>query len=107
MKKVILLIALSLNTTSFVCHGEDFNPEKRLRLKIALLLEAPSITLKEDVLTKIIFEIKENKKINVVDVLPKDVKIVNYVKSRLNNKKVKFNTTRNRYNVSLVLKKNK
>ncbi|WP_303318860.1 hypothetical protein Q4Q34_05245 [Flavivirga abyssicola] len=109
MKKIILLFLLSLNpNTSFISNGLDYDdPERKLRSKIATLLEDPDIILKENIRTKIVFEINDDKKINVLDVKPQDAKIINYVKSRLNDKKIKFSIEKKLFSVAIVLEKNR
>ncbi len=107
MKKIILLFLLSLNSNApFISNGLDYDdPERKLRSKIASLLEDPNIIIEENVRTKITFKITDDKRINVLDVKPEDEKIVNYVKSRLNNKKIKFSIERKLFSVSIVLEK--
>ncbi|NMH87026.1 hypothetical protein [Flavivirga algicola] len=108
MKNLFVLLLVFLNSnTPFAYNELDYDPERKLRSKIATLLEEPDIILKENVRTKIVFKIDDDKKIHVLDVKPQDEKIVNYVKSRLNDKKVNFFIKRKLFSVVIVLEKNR
>ncbi|MCB4799843.1 hypothetical protein [Neotamlana laminarinivorans] len=106
MHKLFLIICfLTVTLPSNKNTTNNIDPEFILRSKIASLLSVPDIHFKKDTKVTIKFELNEKNKINVQYVLPKDEKIVKYVNTRLNNKKLKTSLDRRIFTVSILLKK--
>ncbi|GAB1857571.1 hypothetical protein MHTCC0001_24070 [Flavobacteriaceae bacterium MHTCC 0001] len=108
MKTIILLALLSFSASTFhFYNGLDAatDPEQRLRAKIAFYIGVPDMYLKKDVPVKIKFEINDEKRLNVLSVDPDDDKIVKYIKSKLNDKKIKLPLNKKSFTVGLVFKK--
>lgn len=107
MAKSVLLLFLFFNviTSNAFNTLSETDPEHKLRVKVAMLLNNPNFFLEKDVKVIIKFNIDGNHRINVVNVYPQQPKIINYVKTRLNNKKVKLNTNRTSFTAAVVLKK--
>ncbi len=91
MKKLtVLLVAFVLGSTQlFATGGTPVDAEKELRNHIAVLLKSPEIKLdKEELKANIEFTLNSKKEIVVLTVNAEESIVTDYVKSRLNYKKV-------------------
>lgn len=87
---VVLFSVLVLGTTSiFASSGTPADSEQQLRNQIATLLKNPKIVVENDSLkADIEFVLNNEGEIVVLSVNASDTTVENYVKSRLNYKKV-------------------
>ncbi len=91
MKKLtILLVAFLLGSTQiFAFNDNPTNAAQQLRNQIAVLLESPEILVENDALNaEIEFTLNSEGEIVVLSVDTKENIVKNYVKSRLNYKKI-------------------
>ncbi|TSE07798.1 MULTISPECIES: hypothetical protein [Aquimarina] len=91
MKKLTILFAVFVlgSTQIFASNDNPINSEQQLRNQIAVLLESPEILVENDTLNaKIEFTLNGEGEIVVLSVDTKESTVKNYVKSRLNYKKI-------------------
>lgn len=90
MKKLVVLLALVLGSSSvFANDNTGANPEQKLRNEIAALLDKPEIIVeKEELSANIEFTVNSNDEIVVLTVNSEEDNITEYVKTRLNYKKI-------------------
>ncbi len=92
--KVLVIIAILGSTHIFALENNTkMSPEKSLREIIETLLESPEIVLyQKEVKTLVKFSLNTKGEIIILNIDSKDESVINYVKSRLDHKKVnKFN----------------
>ncbi|WP_062054479.1 hypothetical protein [Aquimarina longa] len=113
MKKLtVLLIALVLGSTQISASDNNpYNSEKQLRNQIAVLLKNPEFKLqKEELSADIQFTLNGQGEIVVLSVASEETNVANYIKSRLNYKKInsKVSTIGNKvFKISLKILKPK
>lgn len=111
MKKLAVLLFVAVLGSSQV-FASDNNPNKnqveKLRNTIAVLLEAPQIEVKTELKADIQFTLNSKREIVVLNVESKNYIVEDFVKSRLNYKKVDSDVspTGNRvFNITLKIQK--
>jgi len=103
---VLLVIAVLGNTQLFASDNNTIISEQQLRNEVATLLESPQITVEQEELSADIeFTLNNNGEIVVLLVNSDDTIVENYVKSRLNYKKIDSAINKNRvYKLTLKIK---
>lgn len=87
MKKLLVLVFVTLISTSVFSTNE--NPSKKeIRAKIVTLLGNPKFTLDSEVKTIVEFTLNNKGEIVILNVDCEKTQICDYIKSRLNYKKV-------------------
>ncbi len=107
MKKLtVLVFALVLGFGPvFASNDKAISPEQQLRNEVALLLKSPEIVVEEELKANIEFTLNVKGEIVVLHVDSKEEMVVNYVKSRLNYKKIGSTTSKNENRIfKLILK---
>jgi len=115
MKNLIVLsIAIVLGSSSLFAFNNNptiKNPERKIRNQVAVLLENPQINVEQEELKAAIqFTLNSNGEIVVLSVDTKNDAVSNYVKTRLNYKRLDPNTpsTGNKiFNIKLRIQKPK
>lgn len=91
MKKLTILFAVFVlgSTQIFASNDNSIEAQKQLMNQVTLLLENPEIHIEDDALNaKIEFTLNDKGEIVVLSVDAKEDVVKNYVRSRLNYKKV-------------------
>ncbi|GAA4275563.1 hypothetical protein [Aquimarina mytili] len=106
MKKFTVLLALVFGFGQlFASNNSPVGSEQQLRNEVAILLKSPEIVVKEELKANIEFTLNVKGEIVVLNVDSKEELVVNYVKSRLNYKKIASNTSKNKNRIfKLILK---
>ncbi len=108
-KFIVLLVVVVLgNTQLFASDNNTISSEQELRNEVASLLESPQIKVeREELSANIEFTLNSNGEIVVLLVKSNSNLVKNYVKSRLNYKKINSEITENEnrvYKLTLKIK---
>lgn len=87
MKKLLVLVFVTLISTSVFSTNENPN-KKEIRAKIVTLLGNPKFTIDNEVKTIVEFTLNNKGEIVILNVDCEKTQICDYIKSRLNYKKV-------------------
>ncbi|GAA4273022.1 hypothetical protein GCM10022258_23160 [Aquimarina gracilis] len=109
-KSIVLLVTLVLGFGQiFASDNNLIESEQQIRNEVAILLKSPEITVeKSNLSADIQFKLNKNGEIEVLTVDSNKNNVIDYVKSRLNNKKVleqKIINVNRVYNLTLIIKK--
>ncbi|WP_299156622.1 hypothetical protein [uncultured Tenacibaculum sp.] len=106
MKKLLVLVFVTLISTSAFSTNENPN-KKEIRAKIVTLLGSPNFTINNEVKTIVEFTLNNKGEIVILNVDCKKTQICDYVKSKLNYKKVYSSikqSSNNIYKIPLTIK---
>ncbi|MCF2876038.1 MULTISPECIES: hypothetical protein [unclassified Tenacibaculum] len=87
MKKLFVLVFVTLISTSVFSTNENPN-KKEIRAKIVTLLGSPNFVINNEVKTIVEFTLNNKGEIVILNVDCEKTQICDYIKSRLNYKKV-------------------
>ncbi|WP_243471244.1 hypothetical protein [Winogradskyella sp. MH6] len=88
MLVLVAIIAFSSTVSASTNLSEKVDEPNLISETVSKLLERPYFQLNEDINTKVEIAINKDKEIVVLSVDTKDKKVENYIKSRLNYKKI-------------------
>lgn len=107
MKKIKLLVAaLIFSAVTVFANTNDDNLKKQIKSQVSVLLEKVPFQVSEDLKAQVEFVVTKKGEIIVTSVVTKDEQVVDYVKSRLNYKKVFTKSSAMRvYKMPLTIRK--
>ena len=100
MKSLLLVLAVTFSSVLFANTNPTTNSEndtkKIISTELSSMLQKPNIKLREAIETKVKLMLNDNNEVIVISVDCENPEVQNYIKSRLNYKKLKNVSSENR-----------
>ena len=104
IKLLLVLVTFSVGTFANTTPKETPTTDQSLVKEVTQLLDAPNFKISEDLTAQVTFMLNKNNEIIVVSVDSSYKSVEDYVKSRLNYKKVKANPTKKLFKMPFRIK---
>lgn len=96
IKSLLLVVAITFSSVLFANTNPNSETKKAISMELTELLKNPQIELKDDLVANVKIMLNDNNEIVVLSVENTNVEVKNYIKSRLNYKKLKHTDSKNR-----------
>ena len=104
IKLLVLLVTFSLGSFASTTPKDNPSNGQNLVKEVTQLLDAPNFKITEDLTAQVTFMLNKNNEIIVVSVDTDSKGVEDYVKSRLNYKKIKFNPSKKLFKMPFRIK---
>ncbi len=104
IKLLVLLVTFSLGSFASTTPKDNPSNGQNLVKEVTQLLDAPNFKITEDLTAQVTFMLNKNNEIIVVSVDTDSKGVEDYVKSRLNYKKIKSNPSKKLFKMPFRIK---